>query len=143
MPMQTALFPLQKAIFQKLTSYQPLMSKIVGVFDDVPQEYIDDTGNAKPTVFPYIQIDLSTNNGFDTKSSFGENITMTLNTYSRYSGHKETYDLMNLIYEALKTPLSLEGGFTIAQFVPGRPDVITDIDGKSKHGILELNFWIL
>jgi hypothetical protein len=140
--MRTALLSLQKAIYQALSNYQPLMSKITGVYDDVPQTLIDDTGTIRPTAFPYVTLDISSNNEFDTKSSFGENIQFTIHTWSAYPGKAETYNLTNLIYEALKSPLSLESGFSIARFVPGRPTIITDIDGKTKHGILDLQFWI-
>jgi hypothetical protein len=141
--MKTALLELQKALFSKLTSSSALMNKVTGVYDMVPQELIDTSGNVVKTAFPYITLDISTNNGFDTKTSIGENIVYTIHTWSKYEGKKETYDIFNLIFDALKTPLSIGSGFSIARFEPERPTVITDIDGLTKHGILNLTYWIL
>lgn len=140
--MRTALLELQKALYACLSAYDPLMNKVTGVFDEVPQTLIDESGTIKPTAFPYVTLDITSNNEFDTKSSFGENIQFTVHTWSSYSGKAETYLIMNLILAALQTPLSLGSGFSVQRFVPGRPVVITDIDGKTKHGVLDLNYWI-
>ncbi|WP_028982838.1 DUF3168 domain-containing protein [Sporolactobacillus terrae] len=140
--MRTALWELQKALLAKLTAYEPLMNKITGVYDDVPQTLINADGSIKPTAFPYVTITVSSNEDFDTKSSIGENIIFVLHMWSKTMGKKESYDMLNLILAALHTPLSIGGGFSIARYVPNRPTVITDIDGKTKHGILELRYYI-
>ncbi|WP_332238879.1 DUF3168 domain-containing protein [Sporolactobacillus sp. KGMB 08714] len=140
--MQTALPALQSAIYARLKNYQPLMDKVTGVWDDVPQTYIDDSGNTVAAAFPYVTLDVASNIAEDTKLSIGEHIVWQINTFSRYSGKSESYNLLNLIMQALQAPLSLEGGFFIASYVPGRPTVIMDADGVSYHGILTLNFLI-
>lgn len=142
MLMQTALPSLQKSLYVALNNYSPLRSKITGIWDNVPQTYIDSSGNTVEAAFPYIMLDVASNVPEDTKISFGEQIVMSVNTFSRYAGKAETYNLMNLIMQALHTPLSLEGDFFIASFVPDRPTVIIDADGRSYHGILELTYKI-
>lgn len=140
--MHTALWPLQQAIYAALTSYQPLVDKVTGVYDAVPQTLIGSNEQVIKTAFPYVTLGEPTNTPFDTKLSFGENIIFPVHCWSNYSGKKEAYEILNLILGAMSKPLSLDGGFSIVDFQPQRPAVIQDIDGLSWHGIEEFRFYI-
>lgn len=141
--MQTSLFELQKAIFQRLANDTALMKLAKGVYDYVPEELLREDGTAGSALFPYVTLGEVTNVEFDTKTSFGENIVFTIHTWSIYKGKAESYQLANLIMAALKQPLSLGGGFKIARYEAPRPRVIKDAASNSYHGILEPRFYII
>ncbi|MGG3624397.1 DUF3168 domain-containing protein [Bacillus gobiensis] len=132
--MKTALFELQKALFQRFTNDTALSSKVDGrIYDAVPEN----------TPYPYVSIGEPTNNPFDTKSSLGENIILSVHCWSSYNGKKEAYEILNLILQSLSgPPLQIGGGFKLQDFRREQMNVIIDIDGKTKHGILELRFYI-
>ncbi|MGG3662519.1 DUF3168 domain-containing protein [Bacillus gobiensis] len=131
--MRTALFELQKALFQRFTNDASLSSKVGGrIYDAVPEN----------TPYPYVTIGEPTDTPFDTKSSYGENIILSVHCWSSYNGKKEAYEVLNLILHSLSRPLELGGGFKLQDFRREQMNVIIDIDGKTKHGILELRFYI-
>lgn len=132
--MRTALFDLQKALFQRFTNDAALSSKVGGrIYDAVPEN----------TPYPYVNIGEPTNRPFDTKSSFGENIVLSIHCWSAYQGKKEAFEILNLILQSLSgPPLQIGGGFKLQDFKREQMNVIIDIDGKTKHGILEIRFFI-
>lgn len=134
--MQTALPYIQAGFYQVLTSHQPLMDAIEGVFDGVPSEQ----------AFPYVTLGEQTPNPFDTKTSTGEEIVWTLHCWSRYPGRAEAYRILNLMMEAFSSvSLSLGGGFYVVRFERNQSNhatVIEDIDGQTRHGILRVRLWI-
>jgi hypothetical protein len=132
--MKTALWQLQKAIYSTLANDTDLMSRITGVYDEVLED----------TPFPYVTISGEpTVSPFETKSSYGENITWTIHSWSNYNGKKESYEILNLILQALtKSPIPMEGGFFVFKTQVEQMRVITDIDGQTKHGIIKLRFYI-
>src|SRR4051794_31819935 len=100
--MQTALFPLQKAIFNRWSNDIALKPHINGVFDHVN----------KGQKFPYVTIGEPIVSPFESKTNYREEIPWTHHVWSNYKGKKECYDIMSLLLESLsKEPLQLEGGF--------------------------------
>jgi len=134
MTIQTALWPLQQAIFSRLNNNTALNSKITGVFDFVPQD----------TPFPYVVIGNPTVSPFETKLSYRENIPWTLHCYSDYRGKKETMEILNLMVQALtKEPWKVEG-FTVNRFnIEPNMRVIPPADvGFPYQGVLNVRFYI-
>jgi hypothetical protein len=111
----------QKAIFDKLTT-----GLTVSVYDVVPQD---------PT-FPYVVIGEDTALAWDTDDSTGTDSTLTIHTWSRYQGRKETKDIMQDIYEQLnRVSLTLTAGEVIMidyEFA----ETFLDSDGESRHGVM-------
>jgi Protein of unknown function (DUF3168) len=131
--LKTSLWPLQKALFQRLSTDPALTQKITGVFDEVGEDIS----------FPYVTIGEPAMNPFETKSSFGENITVVLHCWSRYPGKKECYELLNLMLQAItKEPFVIEGFSLLRVKIEPNMQVLTDIDEITKHGILRLRFFI-
>jgi Protein of unknown function (DUF3168) len=130
---ETALWPLQKVLFQRWSNDTDLMQKITGVFDHVPTDQ----------TFPYITIGEPLVTPNETKTSYWEEIPWTHHVWSQYSGKKEAYDIMSLMLKSLSSqPLSLEGGFFLLRFKPEQLQVITDIDNRTYHGILRIRYHI-
>jgi hypothetical protein len=132
MTLKTSLWALQQALVQRLDSDTALNERITGVFDDVE----------KGTAFPYITIGEPTADPFETKSSFGEEVAVVLDCWSRYAGKKEAYEILNLMLQAItRTPLPIEG-FTLVRTRLQQMTVITDIDNETRHGIMRMRFTI-
>ncbi|MFT0800370.1 DUF3168 domain-containing protein [Bacillus swezeyi] len=131
--MKLAEWELQKAMNERLSTDEALNAVISGVYD-TPD---------KNTPFPYVTIGEDTSTPFETKVTFGENITTVLHVWSRAEdGKREAKQILSLMLQALtKAPLEVEGFKTI-QLSFLQSQVITDIDGITKHGILRLRLYI-
>jgi hypothetical protein len=129
---ETSLWPLQVAIVQRLESDAALNAVIKGVFDGVE----------KGQKFPYVTVGDPTMVPFETKSSFGEETTVVLHCWSQHeAGKEEAYKILNLMFKALSPRLQVEG-FTLFNMKVEQMTVITDIDDKTKHGIMRIRFHI-
>ena len=130
--MQTALPNVQIAFYQALTAHTPLMNKITGVLDDVKAD--------QP--FPYVTLGEPVSTPWDSKTSVGENITWVLHCWSQYEGKREAYEILNLMHEAFTTQSLSVSGFSVSDFRREQQQVITDIDGLTRHGILNVRLWL-
>ena len=117
---------LQKAIYDALTA-SPSMS----VRDDIPTPA--DAGDK--TKFPYVTVGECAVIPFDTDDSSGGDATISVNTWSRYKGRKETKNLQAEIYERLhRQELTIDGfDFIACDFLSS--ESFLDEDGKTRHGI--------
>jgi len=132
--LETALWPLQQAIFKRLNNDIALKAKITGVFDYVPQD----------TELPYVAIGSPIVSPFESKTSYRENIPWTLQCYSDYKGKKETIEILNLMIQALsKEPWQVEG-FKVNRFnIEPNMRVIEPADvGFPYQGVLNVRFYI-
>jgi len=132
-PIKTALAPLHEAFYKQLSEDTALKSKVTGVYD-----YVDEN-----TTFPYVTIGDPTVSPFATKTSHGEEVLINLHVYSKYKGKTEAFEILNLMVQAAtKSDLQLEGGFSVFRMELEGMNVITDIDGKTKHGIARFKVWV-
>lgn len=130
--MRTSLFPLQDALFKRLSNDVAINSKVKGVFEHVP----------KDQAYPYIALGEDTVSDWSTKLEFGEEITHTLHIFSQYKGKKEVKEIMNLILQSLTEPLSLDSGFFVEFSRLDFMEVFIDPDGATKHGVIRFRFKI-
>lgn len=122
---------LQKATFKNLESYQPLMEMV--------NQITESPGKDDP--YPYVVIGDQSSTPFETKSSFGENITMDFHVWGGTT-RAEAQDISSRVLEALTyKPLMFEG-FTFVAKKLVLAQVITDTDGVTKHGIIKVRFTI-
>lgn len=127
--MKTALWELQTAIHQRLSTDAALSH--VKVYDAVESD----------AIFPHITLGDDTVNDWGDKLEPGEDITHTLHVWSRYKGKKEAKEILSLVLESLTSaPLSLGSGFSLCYARREFMEVITDIDGITRHGVLRLRF---
>jgi len=135
----SALWPLQVALFQRLSNDPSVSSLVTGVFDHIPEELRDENGELKPVAFPYVRIGEPSVLPFDTKNKIGEEISIVIHTWSQASGKKQSYDILEACFRSIfLQPLSLQGGFSIKRITRQTIQVIDDIDGKTYHGVLRL-----
>jgi hypothetical protein len=131
MSYNTSLWPLQVAIYQRL-SLDPVISEMVtGVFDSVGEDQ----------AFPYITIGEPSLLPFDTKNTFGEEVSLVIHVWSDYAGKKECYDILNACFKALAYRLDVTG-FKVLRAGRQSMRVFDDIDPVIKHGVLRMRYTI-
>ncbi|ASF27847.1 tail protein [Bacillus amyloliquefaciens] len=130
--MRSALWPLQAALFKRLSTDEELNGRVTGVFDAVPKDQQK----------PYVTMGDDDVSPFKTKTSSGEEINVVLHCWSGYNGKKEAIEILSLMLQALTSrPLTVEG-FSLCRSEMRSMQVITDIDGYTRHGILRMRFTI-
>lgn len=130
--LETALWPLQKAVYQRLSSDPKILGLTTGVFDSVGEDQ----------QHPYITIGHPTEDPFETKNTYGEEIALVVHVWSTYPGKKQAYDILNAVMQAVGKGLSIEGPFTLQKVEKPRMSVIDDINPHIKHGIARFRFTI-
>ena len=124
---KTSLLPLQIALFKRLkeTGYK--------VFD-----YVEHS-----TEYPYLVVGTPETKEFVTKTNFGEEVIFTIHAWSNYKGKKECYEMLDSALKTIsKKHLELNEEFKVFKTEMLTLTVIDDIDGRTKHGILRLKFYI-
>jgi Protein of unknown function (DUF3168) len=121
-------WPLQQAVHAALSgdaSLQGLLAAPARVFDHVPAE----------TVFPYLVLGEATSAPFDAKTEDGMAQTLTVHTWSRYRGLKETKEIMAAVAAVLDDrSLSVAGhALVLLRFDFGA--TFLDSDGLTRHGV--------
>lgn len=131
---ETALLPLQEAIYKRLNEDTELQEFITGVYDHVN----------KDTSFPYVTIGEPLVSPFETKTSYSENIPWVLHCYSDDEGKRESMLILNQMIKALtKQPFHVDGFKVIRFMVDPNMRVINPADdGFPYQGILNVRFYI-
>lgn len=117
------------AVEAKLEANPTLTGK---VFDNVPQG----------TAYPYVTIGELLANEWDTVDDTGMDCNLTIHTWSRYRGRKQTFELQSAIYDALHRAALSTPGYTVVlcDFVSSQSFV--DADGLTRHGVQEFRIVI-
>jgi len=100
-----------------------------GVYDAVPN-------NAE---MPYVKIGEARVLPAKNKTAFGIEVVETLHVWGRYAGFKEINEIMDTLVEALKFPFSVTG-YEVSLCGLNNAKTITDPDGKTRHGVIDLRF---
>ena len=99
--MTDASWPLQKAVFARLSGDAALMTLVTAIYDQVPEE---------PS-FPYVTIGEDTAMDWGTKSTQGQEVTLTIHAWSRARGRREVKQIMAEIYRLLHEATLIVSGF--------------------------------
>lgn len=102
-----------------------LASGATSIFDHVPQS----------SAYPYVVIGETTARDFDCKSSDGMEQTLTIHTWSRYRGLKETKQIMAQIVETLDQAALGVTGHTLVLLRFEFSATFLDPDGLTRHGV--------
>ena len=119
---------LQQAVFAALSAdagIKALLGDPARIYDHVPA--------ASP--FPYLVLGEATSGDFDAKTEDGMEQTLTLHTWSRNRGLKETKEIMAAVVQALDDQtLGLTGHtLVLLRFEFGTTSLETD--GLTRHGV--------
>jgi len=87
------------------------------------------------TSFPYVVISDSKTKPFDTQLGYGVDMTVSIHSWSRYKGLKETKQIMSAIYDALHDmDLVIPNQTTILSYFESSENKLGK-DGITRHGI--------
>lgn len=122
----------QSAVYTKLDA-----SLTTPVYDNAPQQ----SDSAKG--FPYVTIGEDVINEWDTDTELGGNPVVTIHTWSRYRGRKETKEIQAEIYDALHRAEDLSyAGFAFITIDFLSAESFMDTDGLTRHGVSTFRVYI-
>lgn len=118
---------LQKAIYSRLTSDAPLMAKLTGVFDFIPDNQ----------AYPFIQIGEVDFSPFDTQTFDGFEGMVTINLWHRSGsrGRAALHDIQNDVYNLLHKWIPSISGYTVVSMRFDFSNIIVDPDAVTYHGV--------
>ena len=90
----------QTKIYETLTSNVSLMAAIKAVYDDVPQAISSGDSSA----FPYVVIGEDIHTDTSTDLELSNLVSITIHTWSRYTGRAETKQIQGLVYSMRHRP---------------------------------------
>lgn len=119
----------QAGVFTRLTGVSALTSLLANgagsVLDHVPAG----------TAFPYVVIGETSSQPLDSQEVSGNDVTLTLHTYSRGSGMQQVKHIMSAIYDALHhASFSVPNQVLVLCQCLGAETSLTE-DGVTRHGI--------
>jgi len=121
-------WPVQQAVYGALigdAAVQGLLGNPARVFDHVPQG----------SPFPYLVIGAVRATPFDTKTEAGLDQSLTIHTWSRYRGLKETKDVMAAVLTVLDGQSLAVAGHTLVLLRFEFATTVVDDDGLTRHGV--------
>jgi len=120
--MRSPFLPLHKAIRDRIKS-----ATSREVYDNVPEN----------AAMPYIAMGEMEGRDWSDKFIPGQDVTSTIHVWSAYPGRKEAAQIIDEIISALtSSPLTLEGGFRAVVQALDLAEIIVDIDGITRHGVI-------
>ena len=127
--MKSPLWPLQTSLFQRikaLSSYR---------VSDATEE---------DAAFPYIKMGETTALAWSDKSKPGQTVLLTIHFWSRYQGRKECLEMIDAVLRAITNGFvpDLGSEFRVVHQELDGQDVIVDLDGITRHGILRMKYLI-
>jgi len=128
----------QTKIYETLTSNAPLMSAIKAVYDDVPQAVSAGDG----TEFPYVVIGEDVHTDTSTDLELSNLVSITVHTWSRYTGRSQTKQIQGLIYDTLNRADILDANYKFINIHQVSSESRLDSDGFTRHGIQTFNLMI-
>ena len=121
-------WPLQQGLHAALSgdaALQALLGDPARIFDQVPQD----------SAFPYLVIGEDTTGPFDTKTESGMEHRLTIHSWSRYRGLKETKQLMAAVTDALDGASLSVSGHELVLIRQEFGATFLDPDGLTRHGV--------
>lgn len=126
----SAILKVQKALYDRLSTYTPLTDKVKGVFD-----YVLEGQN-----MPYVALGEIIATPYGTKITKGEEIVQTLYIFSKAKGKKETEEIINEIDNALGEDLIIEGHESYLQVIDS---IEIFNEGTYIQGVLKLRIKVM
>lgn len=130
--MTAALWPLQQAVYAKLTGHAPLMALVTGVYDEVPEA----------VAHPYVSLGSITENVSDAHNQRGLDAAVVLHVWSKYRGFKEAAVILDALDTALdRQPLTV-AGFRDVSIAHDQHTEVRDPDPDIRHINVSYRVWL-
>lgn len=124
----------RKSVYARLSGYAALTSLLASatsVYGHVPQ---DDTSLSAG--FPYVAIGDTTSTAFDTDTSTGFDVTITVHSFSRGRSPLEALGIMGQVYTAMhRHALTVAGYDLIDCLWDNTAEVLQEPDGLTYHTV--------
>ena len=99
--------------------------------------------NPQSAKFPYVVMGEMRAKRWCDKLEDGAEVYSTIHVWSRYGGRKEADEMADRILQALSSsPISVPPSFEVALDKLDAYDLLVDLDGKTRHGILRFKYLI-
>ena len=128
----------QTAIYNKLINDVPLMAVINAVYDDVPQA----NSSGSEAAFPYVTIGEDSHVDISTDLELMDQVSITVHSWSRFSGRSETKQIQGLISDSLNRANLVESGYKFINIARVGSESFLDSDGFTRHGVQTFNLLI-
>lgn len=130
--MTAALWPLQQAVYAKLTAHAPLVALVSGVYDEVPEQ----------VAHPYVSIGSITETTDDAHNQRGLEASVVLHVWSKYRGFKEAAGILTALDSALdRQPLTV-AGFKDVSIAHEQHTEVRDPDPDIRHINVSYRVWL-
>jgi len=127
--MKSSTLILFQAQFTRIEAEEPTYT----VYDDNPEQ----------AAYPYVVMGEITARDWSDKFKPGQEVYSTIHIWSQFAGRKEADDMADGVLQALtKSPLDLSPNFRAVLEGFDSYDLIIDIDGKTRHGLLRFRYLI-
>ncbi len=130
--MTAALWPLQQAVYAKLTGDAPLMALVSGVYDEVPEA----------AVHPYVSLGSITELVDDAHNQRGLEASVVLHVWSKYRGFKEAATILAALDAALDRQPLVVDGFTDISIAHQQHQELRDPDPDIRHINVSYRVWL-
>jgi hypothetical protein len=128
----------QTAVYNNLINNIPLMAVINAVYDDVPQA----ASSGDSLNFPYVSIGEDSHIATDTDLELMDQVSITIHSWSRFSGRSEIKQIQGLISDSLNRANLLESGYKFINIARVGSNSFLDSDGFTRHGVQTFNLII-
>lgn len=128
----------QEVIYDKLINTTGLMAVINAVYDDVPQA----NSSGSEAAFPYITIGEDSHVDISTDLELMNQVSITIHTWSRFSGRSETKKIQGLVYDTLNRANLYADGYKFININSIGSESFLDSDGFTRHGVQTFNLLI-
>lgn len=128
MSIETAMWPLQVAVVERLEKELLPAGIVTGIYDVVADEH----------THPYITVAEPNMQPLETKTAYVEEFAIVIHVWSVYPGKKEAIEILNAVVKAIGKGLSIEGPFKLLEVKKPTLQVIDDADMRIKHGMARL-----
>ncbi|MGG3737253.1 DUF3168 domain-containing protein [Aeribacillus pallidus] len=125
----------KSGVYQRLSQDPSLNAVINGVFDNVDEK----------TPYPYIVLGAMTGSPWGSKTSAGQEVTLTIHTWSDYPGDEEILIKIHpLILEAIsREPIDVGSGLSVMLARLEMEETLESPDGMTRQGIIRFRFRIM
>lgn len=129
--MSTAAWPIQQAIYARLTGDTALMA-IAKVYDEIPET----------ASYPHVSFGVTQEQPDDAHDRQGLHVDVTLDIWSKYAGNKESATILAHLDRLLdRKPLNV-AGFTKVSIARAWHQFIRDPDPKIRHCPVRFRIWL-
>lgn len=130
--MTVAAWPLQQALYTKLTADTAFMDLVTGLFDEVPEEQ----------AFPYVSFGSITEAVDDAHNARGLAVNVVLHIWSKYRGFREAAEILAALDAALdRQPLTV-AGFRDVSIAHQQHTQLRDPDPDIRHINASYRVWL-